>query len=366
MAPLSGVRYERRGRAFASSQVPFDSTMRAAVLEQLPARLLDLRDIDEPTPESGCVVVEVEACGICGTDLHIMSGGSYAPTLPFVLGHEPVGRVVAIGTNVAESYLGKRVTATLFLGCGECHPCLQGDERLCERGARVTGVLDLPGGFAERMVLRESQLVVVPDELDSLSAAALVDAGATAHNAARVLRSHGELLDGPCLVVGAGPVGLLVAEILRNADVHVVIVERNILRAREAQRFGYDVFDSLDVLGPSVASIVDCAADPAMVGSELDLLRPHGMYLSVGYCTVPEFDLGVVARRELTLRGVRSGTRDDLRNVLRLAADHVIRLPTPSVWTLEDVNEALQALRDGVVAGKAIIVNGELRDQSRI
>ena len=334
-------------------------------MEELPARVLDVRDIDEPTPESDCVVVEVEACGICGTDLHIMSGGSYAPTLPFVLGHEPVGRVVAVGSNVSDAYLGKRVTATLFIGCGECHPCLQGDERLCERGARVTGVLGLPGGFAERMILRESQLVVVPDELDALSAAALVDAGATAHNAARVLQSHGELMDGPCLVVGAGPVGLLAAEILRSADVEVIIVERNIPRALEAGRFGYQVSDSLTSLRPSFASVVDCAADPGMVGPELSLLRPHGLYLAVGYCTVPEFDLAVVARRELSIRGVRSGTREDLVDVLRLAAERVIRLPTLSVWPLIDVNDALQALRDGVVAGKAIVVNGGLSDESR-
>jgi D-arabinose 1-dehydrogenase-like Zn-dependent alcohol dehydrogenase len=171
-------------------------------------------------------------------------------------------------------------------------------------------------------------------------------------------------MDGPCLVVGAGPVGILVAEILRSADLQVLIVERNGLRAKEAHLFGYDVFESLDDLVSSVAGIVDCAADPAMVGHELELMRPHGMYLSVGYCTVPEFDLGVVARRELTIRGIRSGTPGDLREVLRLAAERVIRLPTPSVWSLDDVNEALHALRDGVVAGKAIVVNGALRDQS--
>jgi 2-desacetyl-2-hydroxyethyl bacteriochlorophyllide A dehydrogenase len=334
--------------------------MRAAVLEELPARRLNVRDVDEPTPESGGVVVEVDACGICGTDLHIMSGDSYAPTLPFVLGHEPVGRVVAVGSGVSADYLGQRVTATLFVGCGECRQCLLGNERLCERGARVTGVLGLPGGFAERMILRESQLVAVPDELDSLSAAALVDAGATAHNAARLLLSHGGLLDGPCLVVGAGPVGFLAAEIVRSAGVDVTIVERNGLRALEAERFGYRVVDSLEGLEATFAGVVDCAADPAMVGHELDLLRPQGLYLSVGYCVVPEFDLAVVARRELTIRGVRSGTRDDLRDVLRLAAEGAIRLPTLRVWPLAEVNDALQALRDGAVPGKAIVVTGGL------
>jgi 2-desacetyl-2-hydroxyethyl bacteriochlorophyllide A dehydrogenase len=358
MASSWEARYEGRSRSGVPVADDPVLIMKAAVLEELPARGLDVRDVDEPSVESGGVVVEVEACGICGTDLHIMSGGSYAPTLPFVLGHEPVGRVVAVGSGVSADYLGQRVTATLFVGCGECRSCLQGNERLCERGARVTGVLGLPGGFAERMILRESQLVAVPEELDTLSAAALVDAGATAHNAARLLLSHDDVADGPSLVVGAGPVGFVTAEILRHAGVDVTIVERNVLRALEAKRFGYHVVDSLTGLTSSFASVVDCAADPGMVGPELDLLRPQGLYLSVGYCVVPEFDLAVIARRELTLRGVRSGTRNDLRDVLRLAAEGAIRLPSLRVWPIEEINDALQALRDGVVPGKAIVVTG--------
>ncbi len=173
-------------------------------------------------------------------------------------------------------------------------------------------------------------------------------------------------MDGPCLVVGAGPVGLLAAEILRTADVEVIIVERNIARALEAERLGYPVSDSLTSVDRSVASVVDCAADPEIVGFELSLLRPHGLYLAVGYCTVSEFDLAVVARRELSIRGVRSGTREDLRDVLRLAEERAIRLPALNVWPLADINDALQSLRDGVVAGKAIVVNGGLSDESRI
>ena len=335
--------------------------MRAAILEDLPATRLHLRDMEPLVPESDEVVVQVEACGICGTDLHIMSGGSYSPSLPFVLGHEPVGRVVSVGSDVSDSNIGQRVTATLFLGCGHCRPCLAGDERLCESGAKVTGVLGRPGGFADQLILKASQLVMVPIELNASSAAALVDAGATAHNAARVVQGHRELPDGPCLVVGAGPVGLLAAEILRSAGYEVVIAERNAARRREAQAFGFQASDSLTNLFPPFASVVDCAADPEMVGPEIELLHPRGLYLSVGYCTVPNFDLAVVARRELTIRGVRSGSRHDLVRVLDLAARGEIRLPTLREWPLADVNDALSALRDGVVAGKAVLVmDGEI------
>src|SRR4051812_17963206 len=102
-------------------------------------------ELPEPVPADDEIVLEVEACGICGTDLHILAGSSYAPELPFVLGHEPVGRVVLTG-DAARDWLGARVAITLFTGCGTCVLCLDGDERLCESLVSITGVLRRAGG----------------------------------------------------------------------------------------------------------------------------------------------------------------------------------------------------------------------------
>jgi len=121
--------------------------MIAAVLTELPATTLQVVDLPEPLVGPGQVLVRVHACGICGTDLHVMAGESYRPGLPFVLGHEFVGTVVAAPGDAGD-WLGRRVVPTLFMGCGSCPPCLAGDERLCELGARVIGVLGHSGGFA--------------------------------------------------------------------------------------------------------------------------------------------------------------------------------------------------------------------------
>ena len=328
--------------------------MRAAVLEQLPATTLRLVDLPAPEPEADWVIVEVRACGICGTDLHIMAAMSYLPTLPFVLGHEPAGRVIAVGQGVDPQVLGQYVVPSLFVGCGECAYCKAGDERLCPAGPRVTGVMELPGGFAERVALHKRQVVPVPAGLDPVQAATIVDAGATAANAARSLLT-GRVPPGPYLVVGAGPVGILVAEILRSAGYQPTLVESNEARAVEAQRLGYSPLGSVSEVGWSCAAVIDCAADPAAVEHELRLLKPQGWYLAVGYSVVPQLDLAVVARRELVLRGVRSGSPADLADVFAQVTRGAVRLPKPSVWPLREINSAFTALRDQNVPGKAVI-----------
>lgn len=330
--------------------------MRAAVLRALPARELSVEAVEAPRGPDGWLEVAVEACGICGTDLHILAGESYRPELPFVLGHEPCGMVVrAYGDGGAGELLGKRVVASIFVGCGACAQCLIGNERLCERGARITGVAGLWGGFAERLALAPAQAVEVPGGLAPAEAAALVDAGATAHNAARVAHAHGE---GRTLVLGGGPVGFLTASILRSLGRECAVVEpsgprRELLAAR-----GHATLASLDRQAVDADIVIDCAAAAQNLPRSLERLRPRGLFLAVGYTRVPDLDMAVVSRKELTIRGIRSGRREDLVQVLQLAVKGVIDTPPVTVWPLERVNEALEQLRQQRVAGKAVITVG--------
>jgi propanol-preferring alcohol dehydrogenase len=329
--------------------------MKAAVLGRLPATRLDISQLPEPAMPPGSVLVEMGACGICGTDLHIMSGSSYRPELPFVLGHEPVGTIIAAAPDVDAGLIGRRVAAAIFTGCGRCAPCRSGDERLCERGARVTGVLGPWGGFADRLVLGADHLVAVPAALSDVAAASLVDAGATAHNAARVVLAGRRPPSSSMLVAGAGPLGLLVAELLRAAGIAPALVEPNPLRRAAAGALGFATVESLAQADDPLDVVIDCAGAPGAVMPLLSRLAAHGLYVSVGYSVVPELDLAVVSRRELTIRGIRSGGRADLARVLRLAADGTIRPPDCRTWALDGINDALDALRNGTVAGKAVI-----------
>lgn len=328
--------------------------MKAAVLRELPAERLHIAEVPEPERPPGSVEVAISACGICGTDLHIMSGTSYRPELPFVLGHEPVGTVVSVSPGADPALVGRRVAAAIFVGCGRCAACQAGDERLCEHGARVTGVLGLWGGFAERLILAADHVVEVPAGLADVAAASLVDAGPTAHNAARVALA-GRPRSGSFVVAGAGPVGLVLAELLAAEGVDPVLVEPNPLRRTVAADRGLRAVASLAETGPPADVLIDCAGVAGAIAAMLARIASHGLYLSVGYAAVPELDLAIVARRELTIRGIRSGTRADLARVLQLAADGTIRPPDCQTWDLADINDALAELRGGRLAGKAVI-----------
>ena len=108
--------------------------------------------------------------------------------------------------------------------------------------------------------------------------------------------------------------------------------------------------------GPAPEIVIDCTGAPAAVVPGVGRVAPHGQYLIAGYSKVPDFDFAMVSRKEAEIRGVRSGRREDLEALIGLAASHCVRLPALSRWRLSQVNDALDALRGGQVAGKAIIV----------
>ena len=333
--------------------------MKAALLKAFRSETLEVAEIVDPRPAPGEALVAVAACGICGTDLHVMAGESYRPELPFCLGHELVGTIVDVGETSDEALLGRRVVPTLFSGCGNCAACRAGDERLCEHGAEVLGVLRRAGGFAELATVATRNLVVVPEGVSDEAAATLVDAGTTANNAVRCALENPDYGAGRRLVLGGGPAGLFAAELLKDAGEETVVLEANVLRRKVLETRGIPVATVLEELTAGWASVIDCAADPALVSGALALLRPRGRYVVVGYARVPDLDLAVVSRQELSILGVRSGTRGDLEQVLAAVARGTVAPPPIETYALSEINNALFALRAGAVGGKAVVMPGE-------
>lgn len=328
-------------------------TMLAGVLTQLPADGVELRRVPPPQPTSADdVVLRVEASGVCGTDLHILAGEAYRPQLPFVLGHEPVGIVVAAGASARE-WLGRRATMTLFTGDGVCAACLAGDERLCPALESITGVFGADGAYAQYLRVHAAQLVPVPGRLHPTTIAALVDSGATAANSARVaLASHPSHV----LVLGAGPIGFLVAEILKAEGVEHEVIETSEPRRAALAGVGHRVVADFADARHEVDVIIDCTGSPAVLAPGIRALGPHGSYVLAGYARVPEVDFAELSHKEAAIIGVRSGRRSDLERLLELVAADRVRVPEISEWPLAHINEAFTALRGGEVAGKAVIV----------
>jgi NAD+-dependent secondary alcohol dehydrogenase Adh1 len=327
--------------------------MKAALLRQIPATHLDVTDVpDAAIRQPDELLVRVEACGICGTDPHLMEGGSFHPDLPFILGHEPAGTVVDVGSPALAPWLGTRVTATIFVGCGHCPLCRTDAERLCPRMQAVTGLVGAHGAYAEYLVIRAAQAVALPAALSSAAAAGLADAGPTAVNAVAAGCVRGPATS---VVVGGGAVGFLCAELLRRAGHQLIVVETNDLRRSALARLGHTVAGALDAVDGTPDLVIDCAAAPEVVPWALDRLAPRGVFVAVGFQTVPQLALIPVVRKEIALFGVRSGSRADLLRILDLAATGRIRLPEVTTWPLAAINEALAALRGGALAGKAVI-----------
>jgi L-iditol 2-dehydrogenase len=202
------------------------------------------------------------------------------------------------------------------------------------------------------MVIRTSQAVPVPESIADDAVATLVDAGASAANSVRVAAlARGRA----AVVVGGGPLGLLAAELLRASGVEVVVVQTSEARRAAIAAMGHDVRPSIDAVHETPDGVIDAAGAPEVLPWALDALAPGGVFVAAAYGPVPKADLTPASRKELTIRGIRSGRRDDLERILGLVATRAIRLPPVRRWTLDEIDGALAAIRARSVPGKAVI-----------
>ena len=188
-----------------------------------------VRDVADPRPATGQVVVDVERAGVCGTDAEFFAGTmAYLHTgqaaYPLRIGHEWSGTVSAVGTGVDPGWLGRRVTGDTMLGCGHCARCVGGRQHLCADRYEIGIRNGWPGALAERLPVPVTALQPLPDEVDA-AAGALVEPGGNALRAVRAAAlAPGERL----LVLGPGTIGLLAAMIAaaRGVEVHLLGLPR--------------------------------------------------------------------------------------------------------------------------------------------
>ena len=210
--------------------------MKAAVLKELRHPLV-IEDVPIPEPGYGEVLVRTKACGICGTDLHIIDGSGYKPKLPHVLGHEPSGVVEKLGEGTHRLKVGERVVPNIFFTCGECFYCRTNRETLCInfRGALGVGV---PGGYAEFFLAPEKNLFTLPSSIPFPEGGVIADAVVTAVHAVRrrAMVKAGDNV----LVIGLGGVGQSVIQVAKESGATVIAEVRREVRLRQAKEIGAD------------------------------------------------------------------------------------------------------------------------------
>jgi propanol-preferring alcohol dehydrogenase len=329
---------------------------RAVVVEHPgPVASAPLRLVERAVPPVGVgeLLVEVEVCGVCRTDLHVVEG-DLPPHRPGVVpGHEVVGRVAACGTGASGFAVGDRVgVAWLHAACGWCRFCLLARENLC-LAPRFTGY-DVDGGYADHVVVPAAFAYALPESLDAAVLAPLLCAGIIGYRA--YVRSgvrKGQRLG----LYGFGASAHIVIQIARSDGCAVYVATRGARHRALAQRLGATWVGDAHTAPPEA---LDAAILFAPVGdlvptalAALDrggVLAIAGIHLSA----IPPLDYAAHLFQEREVRSVTANTRADGRALLRLAAEIPIRTMVEE-FPLEAANAALRRLKEDEVEGAAVL-----------
>ena len=306
-----------------------------------------------PEPGPGEILVRVDACGICRTDLHIVEGELPLVRSPIVPGHQVVGRVERIGAGVVDRRAGDRVgIAWLGRACGSCLYCASGRENLCER-ATFTGY-HADGGFAEYTVASADFAYAIPEAFDDAQAAPLLCAGIIGYRALRLSRVRpGQRL----LMYGFGSSAHITLQVAvaRGMDVHVCTREPSHRALALALGAAWAGGPADRVPAPADGAIVFAPAGE-LVPLALRNLAPGGTLALAGiYMTaIPSLDYADLYR-ERAITSVTANTRDDGRELLAEASRVPVR-PTVTTFPLDRANVALQGLKAGAFAGAGVLL----------
>jgi D-arabinose 1-dehydrogenase-like Zn-dependent alcohol dehydrogenase len=332
--------------------------------------------VETPKPEGRQVLVRIERCGLCHSDLHIQDG--YADlgggkrldttrgmTLPFTLGHEIAGIVEDVGADIARDLIGARKAVFPWIGCGVCRECLAGDENLCAR-QRFLGV-SIDGGFASHVLVPDAKYLLDYDSLPVNQAATLMCSGVTAYGALKRLverpRQRNLLLIG---LGGVGQMGLAFAQAMFAQKISVA----DLSAAARDSALRNGAATAYDPTEPEITrriiketeggfdGIVDFAGNDRSMAFAVSVLARGGKIVVSGLMG-GNFNLPMVqwVYKRMTIEGFMTGTLAEAHELMALARSGKIK-PTPmQEEPMADVQTWIDALRAGKVIGRIVLKN---------
>lgn len=334
-------------------------TMQAAVVTGY-GKPLALREIPIPEPGPDELLVKIEACGVCHSDLDVRQGSTApaSPNFPLVPGHEGVGRVVGRGPGCRRVEEGTRVGLPwMHETCGQCRECLTGYESFCSRH-RGRG-FDVDGGFAEYALLKEHYACVIPESLTSIDAAPLLCAGVTAYGAIR----KADLAPGKtCAIFGCGGLGQYAIQLAKAAGARVIAVDAAERKLELARRLGADhVLLSTAGTGAAIRSLggadacLNFAPTNRVWPAIVEAVNARAWIVSVAQVPEPvPLNLEWLLANGVRITGTSVGTRQELADLLRLGVDLRLRIDIETI-PLARADEALDRLAQGRVDGRLVI-----------
>ena len=333
------------------------TTMKAAILTALNTPL-ELVDVPVPQIESDEVLVQIEASGVCFTDVQILKGEHAPPALPLIMGHEGVGRVVAVGANAKRLKVGDRVGVGYVHGaCGHCRDCRTGGENYCP-DFDATG-FSVPGCFAEYVALRDQWANKIPEGIDPIEAAPLMCAGAAAY--ASLKKTEAQTGD-TIAIFGMGGLGQYCAQLAKLSGLRVIAVDIDDEKLATAKTLGADecvkaddsAGDVIQKLG-GAQGCINFAPVTATWPLMLEACTPRATIVLTG---VPAGEMAFytyqVVERGLTVKGSSASNRQEMAELLTHASRRQIK-GVISTQPFDAINEALTALMQGQVEGRIVL-----------
>jgi propanol-preferring alcohol dehydrogenase len=329
---------------------------RALILPQ-PAPVatgpLVLVERPRPEPAAGELLVAVEVCGVCRTDLHVAEGDLPPRTSPIVPGHEVVGRVERLGAGASGFAEGDRVgIAWLHASCGRCRFCVLGRENLC-LAPRFTGY-DADGGYADHARVPAAFAYPLPEGIPARDLAPLLCAGIIGY---RAYRRSGARKGARLGLYGFGASAHIVIQLALHDGCEVYVATRGERHRRLARQMGACwVGDASDAPPEKLDAAILFAPAGEIVPAALAALDRGGTLATAGIhlSAIPPLDYAAHLFQERNLVSVTANTRADGRALLRLAAEIPLRCTT-ELFPLEQANEALRRVKDGEVEGAAVL-----------
>lgn len=330
-----------------------------ALIETRPLKLTEIDRHEIKKPDE--ILLKIEACGVCHSQLHGIEGDwkdiGIPPTLPTIPGHEVVGKVVEIGSNVAKFKIGDRAGITPLLeACKICQYCKEGKEQLCESSI-ITGE-SLKGGYAEYITVSEDFATKVPESMKSEYAAPLFCAGITAYKAVKAAEP---LIHKKIGIFGIGGVGHMAVQFAKVEGCEVIAFSRSKNHLDIAKRLGaIDTMtfsenqEFLEELkrkhGMLDAAIVFAPAD-TVTDAAIKSVKRGGLIVIATVGKNPEF----FAFDEKTIRGTVIGSTKDMEQVIKICDEKKFTVITET-YPLEKANEVLKKLKDSQIQARAVLM----------
>ncbi|MTV36250.1 alcohol dehydrogenase AdhP [Duganella radicis] len=334
--------------------------MKAAVVRAF-GQPLRIEELPVPRPGAGQILVKIEACGVCHTDLHAADGDwPVKPNPPFIPGHEGVGYVAAVGAGVKHVKSGDRVGIPwLYSACGHCPHCLGGWETLCE-SQQNTGY-SVNGGFAEYALADAGYVGHLPPALGFVDVAPILCAGVTVYKGLKMTDTKpGDWV----AISGIGGLGHMAVQYARAMGLNVVAIDVDDGKLTLARRLGAALVINARAADPAAVirkeiggahGVLVTAVSPHAFSQALGMVRRGGTIslngLPPGDFPLPIFDMVL---NGITVRGSIVGTRLDLQESLAFAAEGKVRA-TVSTDRLENVNQVFERMRRGAIEGRVVL-----------